>query len=659
MYTDIETINKRKDVLEKSRVELKKHFVCLDETIDKIIDTISLWYINSSLLERAPIICLWGPTGVGKTDLIKRLMRMLSLDNQFFHMSMNSLSKGSQTDTVTSSFQKFILHNSEYDKDNNVIMLDEFQWFNSKTEQGISNKADLFGDIWDFLSEREIKKEIVINMVDRIFDTIDNYKIYPSLAYYGSYAGNDDFNKEIKRNKVQNKIVGQLFSINEIKNLQKLYLPNDTVKDILVWPIAKFVDVIDGKRQNQDVFQNISCRHNLIIISGNLDGAYPFCSDITGYDMDADYFHGLSKKVNIINIKKTLQESFKDEHIARLGNNHVIFPTINHKGYKVIIKRYCEMLSNRIVSEQGVKVLFGDNVVQMIYNNSVYPTQGARPIFTTINDFFNHVISKYLLNAIVNNKKEICVDYNFDNMSAFVEGNCEDMLKYIGDIDKIKMDENKKMNEKTLNAVHEAGHAIVYSLLYNIVPNKITVNTSTSYGGFITDDIEKTSFIQHVIDVSVLFAGIEAEKLVFGENYVSTGASSDIRKATRILSFLVRHSGIINDCTISNEQDEESKDTDNNNASTNFTIEKLAAKYKKQAGDLLRKNSHILIDLADALFKRNSMDAEEVKDFFLIKHGLSFGVKGYESTSDLELNMCGKNSYVNLFQEFKKQDVKG
>ena len=137
------------------------------------------------------------------------------------------------------------------------------------------------------------------------------------------------------------------------------------MKEILLWDISHFIEIMEEKRKNQEVFKSLSCKNNLIIISGNLDNAYPFCSDITSYDLDADYYYNLSKRVNIINIKKALQDSFKDEHISRMGNNHIIFPTINYQGYTTIINRYLQGLADKVESEHGVKISFTENVKKM------------------------------------------------------------------------------------------------------------------------------------------------------------------------------------------------------------------------------------------------------------------------------------------------------
>ena len=79
----IERIQKRQLILKNLAKHLKKHFVGIDRIIDDVIKNMRIWYITPELLSRPIIINLWGMTGVGKTDLVRKLVKHLKFENKF------------------------------------------------------------------------------------------------------------------------------------------------------------------------------------------------------------------------------------------------------------------------------------------------------------------------------------------------------------------------------------------------------------------------------------------------------------------------------------------------------------------------------------------------------------------------------------------------
>jgi cell division protease FtsH len=631
MNNKIEGFEEKIRILENARNELKKHFNCLDEIIDRMIDSIRLWYVDPTLLERAPIINLWGATGTGKSDLIKRLVSLLGLDNQFFHVSMNSVDE----QFVMSTFQGTLFKKTDVRKPRNVIFLDEFQWFKTKNMDGESIKSKTFNDIWDFISEREIRKETVYKDINDIVRAVAYYQECGSR--WGMSAVYKPKNKSLKRSiedaKKECVFLCDLLEMNEIEYLHKAVFPDMQISKLAFMKLDKFSEAFKKKSEDNLVWQNINCRQYLIIVAGNLDNAYSFCGS-TMYDIDADFFHTLSKRLNIGDIKESLQEFFRDEHISRLGNNHLIFPTINKAGYEAIITRYSGMQLKSIKEKHGISVNLSDEVYKMLYQNSVYPTQGTRPVFSTINDFFNSVVGHFTLHAITKRKNNVTIDYDYNTHNTVGQFAGEQIfVPYTGDIDKIKEDENKKTNQKLMCSAHEAGHCIVYSILNGYVPNKVVVSTSTHYGGFMFDGKEKVTFKQYENDIMVGFAGIEAEKLVFGDTNVSTGSSSDISGSTSAIAFLLRNSGILNNTEIALETSNGAENCDTDFYKTNTVMQKMAKKYRKMTAELLKKNLPVLVELTDALFKTNILDGCLVQEFFK-KFNMNFDVKPYASIED-------------------------
>ena len=55
----LERIKSRKEKLEEVKLALKDKFIGIDDAIDKIIDSISLWYLTPELQFRPLIVSLW------------------------------------------------------------------------------------------------------------------------------------------------------------------------------------------------------------------------------------------------------------------------------------------------------------------------------------------------------------------------------------------------------------------------------------------------------------------------------------------------------------------------------------------------------------------------------------------------------------------------
>ena len=103
-------------------------------------------------------------------------------------------------------------------------------------------------------------------------------------------------------------------------------------------------------------------------------------------------------------------------------------------------------------------------------------------------------------------------------------------------------------DELRLVAWHEAGHALVGKLNGKSIP-KVTILSSTSGAGGVTFSTPKSIRLHSVDDlkaeVSELYAGRIAELMLLKDkNKVTTGASSDIKKATNIIQPLITSFGM-------------------------------------------------------------------------------------------------------------------
>ena len=136
-------------------------------------------------------------------------------------------------------------------------------------------------------------------------------------------------------------------------------------------------------------------------------------------------------------------------------------------------------------------------------------------------------------------------------------------------IEKVIMGNEKKSlkmtdHEKWLTSVHEVGHAIVGKMLPHTDPvHKISILPRGGAGGvtwFLPEkDRTYTSKAKYIDELACLFAGRAAEELFLGEEYITTGASNDIERATAIARAMVMRFGFDKDLGLENYAPDESE----------------------------------------------------------------------------------------------------
>ncbi|KAK7092223.1 ATP-dependent zinc metalloprotease YME1L-like [Littorina saxatilis] len=120
--------------------------------------------------------------------------------------------------------------------------------------------------------------------------------------------------------------------------------------------------------------------------------------------------------------------------------------------------------------------------------------------------------------------------------------------------DKVLMGPAKKskiMDEETnkLTAYHEAGHTLVAFFTKDAIPlHKVTIiprGMSLGHTSFIHEkEVYGKNISQLKAEMDVAMGGRAAEEVIFGQEKVTTGASSDFQSATRIATAMVKSFGM-------------------------------------------------------------------------------------------------------------------
>lgn len=192
----------------------------------------------------------------------------------------------------------------------------------------------------------------------------------------------------------------------------------------------------------------------------------------------------------------------------------------------------------------------------------------------------------------------------------------------------------KIMNDKDkeLTAYHEAGHAIVGHVLPDSDPvHKVTIIPRGGTGGVTwflpPEDRTYTSIVEFKDILARALGGRIAEKLVYGEDRVTTGAGSDLRKATEIARDMVIEQGMStglrdqvfhedNGGMVFDRMTHERPYSDETAKLIDQEVQKLIVEAAKRAEVVIANNMTYLEALAKRLLKEETLD-ETVVDAVL------------------------------------------
>jgi len=188
--------------------------------------------------------------------------------------------------------------------------------------------------------------------------------------------------------------------------------------------------------------------------------------------------------------------------------------------------------------------------------------------------------------------------------------------------------------EKKIVAYHEAGHALVMSVLPNADPvHKVTVVSRGRAGGYTMNLPLEEKYLNNrkefKDDIAGTLGGYVAEKLVFGD--ITTGPSNDLQVVSRLARSMVtkwgmsdvigpvalegKDSEVMFGRGFGNEYSEKMSDV------IDQEIKKLIDEGLATAEKVLTEKRAVLDDMAKILVEKETLEQDEYNDF-LKKHGI-------------------------------------
>ena len=181
--------------------------------------------------------------------------------------------------------------------------------------------------------------------------------------------------------------------------------------------------------------------------------------------------------------------------------------------------------------------------------------------------------------------------------------------------------------ERKLTAYHEAGHAIVGHVLPDSDPvHKVTIIPRGQTGGvtwFLPPEDRSYKNIYELKDVLArAMGGRQAEKIVFGEDAVTTGAASDLKSVAELAKSMIVEEGMGKNTrnrvfvdkptgyyTITTEKPYSEKTAELIDSEISTLTEEAATR----AEAILRTNQETLNRLAQALLEAETLEEDELK----------------------------------------------
>jgi cell division protease FtsH len=197
-----------------------------------------------------------------------------------------------------------------------------------------------------------------------------------------------------------------------------------------------------------------------------------------------------------------------------------------------------------------------------------------------------------------------------------------------------KKDRVMTEKRKILVAYHEAGHALVGALMPDYDPvQKISIIPRGQAGGLtwftpsedrMESGLLSRSYLQN--QMAVALGGRIAEEIIFGEEEVTTGASSDLQRVASVARQMVMRYGMsekLGPVALGRQQGNmflgrdiasERDFSEETAAIIDDEVSLLVAEAYRRAKDVLVVNRLVLDKLANMLVEKETVDAEELQD---------------------------------------------
>ena len=225
-----------------------------------------------------------------------------------------------------------------------------------------------------------------------------------------------------------------------------------------------------------------------------------------------------------------------------------------------------------------------------------------------------NIINEAAINAVKNGRRAVRQQDLFESVEVVIAG-------------KEKKDRILGKEEKRMVAYHEVGHALITCLMKNAEPvQKITIVPRTMGSlGYTMQVPEEEKYLltkdELITKIVTLLGGRAAEEVVF--HTVTTGASNDIERATKLARTMVSQYGMSDTFGLMGLESVESQYLDGRSvlncsdqtaAKLDDEVNKMLKEYYAKAKELLSENMECLDSVAEYLIDKETITGKEFMD---------------------------------------------
>lgn len=172
------------------------------------------------------------------------------------------------------------------------------------------------------------------------------------------------------------------------------------------------------------------------------------------------------------------------------------------------------------------------------------------------------------------------------------------------------------LEDKKITAFHEAGHALVAKKASKL--NRVTkvsiIPSTKGMGGFslnLPPDKMYQTKKDIITNIKVALGGRAAEELVFGKDNITTGASSDLQKATEMTISMIGSYGMDDEVGLINYDVILNSNLNTDVSLMERTRDMLESLYG-ETKEILEVNRYYLDQMANMLLEKESLSEEEI-----------------------------------------------
>jgi cell division protease FtsH len=652
----------KKQKLQEISVALKERFLGLDAIIDEVTALMMPWYLFPESQLRPTVVNLWGLTGSGKTALVKEIVNLLDHRNLYTCFDAGEFESDSATwikKTLTDDLEYF-------DGKSAMICLDEFQFARTLDSHGGELGKDKLRVIWELLDSGKIeyvprymtyylfRADHCIKRIEKILKAnvaLRNGVVEDNVTAFLEVF--DGFYFEDADNSTKAMTTDYFLSKDFVDGVHGLfdneyYSRDKIIERIKSCSLRELMMLLMEGMQARPATKTLDLSRSLIFVLGNLDEAYSMSHNLNP-DLSADEFHEETSRINLAHIKKALRKRFRPEQIARLGNNHIIYRSFSQAQFRSLIRRELGRISVFVKEQFGWDVHFDETVVDVIYAEGVFPAQGTRPVLTTVKNLIESRIGSMAISILERGTTVTKIEWHFNNgCFAFVMHDEHQEVYRTTDEVKLKLENLRKSIDPELQAhiaVHEAGHAVLAALMFRMVPSMVVSRTASDAEGFCFVTFPKGPMTRDSLkkDIIVTLGGYVAERMIFGEEFTSSGVYADIQEASSLANRAITKYAMGSDpIHMAVESQDEAFEVSERYTEESIHLIRLC---EVEAEQTLTRNKLLLLKMSEYLTVNSRMDAPLIETF----------VKQYANEPWVKNGLISKDQYYVFNTILQKQ----